>query len=76
MAVSGDSAQLVRDAGAGIIVPPDDCVAMAEAVRQFSHLTPAEREEMGENGRRYYQTHMSLKTGVDRFESLFRLLGN
>jgi glycosyltransferase involved in cell wall biosynthesis len=76
MAVLGDSAELVSDARAGMVVPPEDSVAIAEAVRKFSALTAEQRAEMGENGRAYYQSHMSLKAGVDRFETIFRSLVN
>ena len=31
---------------------------------------------MGEKGRKYYQAHMSMKAGVDRFERIFQSLVN
>lgn len=76
MAVLGDSAELVRDARAGVVVQPENGVAIAKAVQQLSALTAEQRAEMGENGRRYYQAHMSLKAGVDRFENIFQSLVN
>jgi glycosyltransferase involved in cell wall biosynthesis len=76
MAVLGDSAELIRNARAGLVTPPEDSGAIAAAVRQLAELTPEQRAEMGESGRRYYQANMSLKVGVDRFENIFQSLVN
>jgi colanic acid biosynthesis glycosyl transferase WcaI len=76
MAVLGDSAELIRNARAGLVTSPEDSGAIAAAVRQLAALTPEQRAEMGESGRRYYQANMSLKVGVDRFENIFQSLVN
>ena len=51
-AVSGDAAEVISNAQAGVVCPPADPKALAEAVRMLYHLTPSERQTMGENGRR------------------------
>lgn len=43
MAVLGDSAKLIRDARAALVIPPEDSGAIAKAVRQLSVLTPQQR---------------------------------
>lgn len=51
-AMSGDTADVVRAAQAGITCTPGDATAIADAVRQFHAMTPDERMTMGHNGRR------------------------
>lgn len=51
-AMEGDTAEVVRTAQAGLTCTPGDARAIADAVRQFHALSPAERQAMGENGRR------------------------
>lgn len=66
MAVNGDAAALVRDARAGITVPPEDEKAMAEAMLTFARMTPAERDAMGRRGAAYYREHLSADQGLAR----------
>lgn len=46
---------MVELAQAGLTVPPEDPQAMADAIARLMALTPAERAEMGRNGRRYVE---------------------
>ena len=68
MAVRGDAADLVREAGAGVTVAPSDPAALATAVRRLADLDPAELDAMGRAGQRHYDSELSLRRGVDRFE--------
>lgn len=55
---SGEGARLVEEAKAGIVVTPEDPVALAEAVcKLLEHPTLA--EEFGRNGRRYVEQNLS-----------------
>ena len=72
MAVRGDAAALVREAGAGVCVNPEDPAALAAAVCDLSRLDPEALDEMGARGRAYYQQHLSISAGAGRFEALFR----
>lgn len=49
----GESAALVRRAGAGRVVPAEDGAAMAQAIVELATLSEAERAAMGNSGRRY-----------------------
>lgn len=71
MAVRGDAADLVREAGAGPVVPPEDAAALAEAVRGLAAMLPAERKRMGERGRAYYERRLAMDVGVAAFEAAF-----
>ncbi len=72
MAVRGDAAALVTDAGAGVCVRPEDPEALAAAVCELSAMPPDALAEMGARGQAYYREHLSLDAGVGRFEALFR----
>lgn len=72
MAVPGDAAELVAESQAGLVCPPENPAALAAAVRQFRTMAPETRELMGKRGRDYYDRHLSLRAGVDRFEKVFR----
>jgi colanic acid biosynthesis glycosyl transferase WcaI len=52
VAVAGDTADMVEQAGAGLICPPGDAQIMAQTVRRFYAMSAAERQQMGDNGRR------------------------
>lgn len=49
----GEMAELVREAGCGFVVPPEQPDQLAGAIRRMAALTSTERDEMGARGRRY-----------------------
>ena len=51
---------MVEEAKAGLTVPPENPSAMADAVQTLLAMTPAQREEMGHNGRRYVEEKHSF----------------
>ena len=76
MAVAGDAANLVRNAGCGIVCEPNDPAALASAFRRFAALSLEERIALGRSGAEYYERHLSREVGARRFEQLFlRLSG-
>jgi len=54
----GEGARLIREARAGLVVPPEDPQALAEAVKRLVE-NPALAEDLGRNGRRYVEEHLS-----------------
>jgi len=60
----------VKDAGAGLTIPPDDPKKLADAVFALRTMTPEERLEMGRNGRRYVEKHHSIEVLADRLEDM------
>jgi colanic acid biosynthesis glycosyl transferase WcaI len=71
MAVPGDAADLVTRAGCGVVCPPEDAPALAEAAWHLFQLSEAERAAMGQRGREFYQRELSMDVGVRRFEDIF-----
>lgn len=67
----GDARDLVERAQAGIGFEPESPGALAEAVLALARQSPAARGEMGNRGRRYYESHLSVARGVDAFVCVF-----
>lgn len=67
----------VREAGAGISVPPEDPYALAEAVKELFRMDPKEREKMGVNGREYVLKNHDFTVLASRLEKvLFEVAGD
>jgi glycosyltransferase involved in cell wall biosynthesis len=61
----------VRDAEAGFSVPPNDPEILADAIDRLVALTPEERMEMGERGRRYLLEHHNIPALATRLLEVF-----
>jgi glycosyltransferase involved in cell wall biosynthesis len=72
LAVAGDAARLGQEAGAGLVVDPEDPQALAAAVEAMAAKSRADLERMGEQGRSFYQEHLALAVGAAKFAALFR----
>ena len=70
MAVEGEAADMVREANAGIIVPPEDPNALANAIENMARLSPDEREKMGADGRVYYEKELSFAVNSSKILKL------
>lgn len=70
MAVRGEAAEIVEHAGAGIIVPPEDSLALADAMRLMAKMSPDDLKEMGQKGENFYRKNMSMDRGVLAIEKL------
>jgi glycosyltransferase involved in cell wall biosynthesis len=71
MAVRGDAADLVREAGAGVICEPENPMAIAKAMLDMSMMPKEELEAMGARGRKFYLEQMALDIGGSRVEQVF-----
>ena len=77
LAVRGDAADLVEAAKAGICCSPEVPAEIAKAVLKLYAMPKSEREQMGANGREFYDREVSLKIGTEKFERLFqKVLGD
>lgn len=74
--VRGNAAELVENAHAGLACVPEDAESIAKAVIKFAEMAPDEREEMGQNGVKFYREELSLSVGVRKFEALFESVSN
>jgi colanic acid biosynthesis glycosyl transferase WcaI len=73
-AVRGDAADVVQNASAGLTCPPEDPVALADAVLRLYQMDRGDRERMGQAGRRAFLKQYSRRVLLDRYESLFAAL--
>ncbi|HBB95717.1 MAG TPA: glycosyltransferase WbuB [Blastocatellia bacterium] len=72
MAVRGDAAEIVRQAGAGVICEPENPEDMARAMVELFQLSKDELEEMGARGRSYYLNNLSLDSAGKQIDEIFR----
>jgi glycosyltransferase involved in cell wall biosynthesis len=70
VAVRGDAAELVREAGAGVACTPGHEIEMASAIERLYSMPRAELEAMGKRGRGYYVRELSVERGAARVERL------
>ena len=63
---AGEGADLVRQSRSGIVTPPHDAEALAEAVVRLAD-SPGEAEAMGRRGREFVQREYSWPIVVDRW---------
>jgi glycosyltransferase involved in cell wall biosynthesis len=62
----------VKEANAGVTVPPDNPKMLADAIIKLYKLSPEERRKMGMNGRKYVEKYHSIPVLVERLETIFR----
>ena len=60
----------VKEASAGISIPPEDCDAMVAAIRELADMTPAARAQLGRNGREHARTHLDTKLLAKKLEQI------
>ncbi|MBI2841558.1 MAG: glycosyltransferase family 4 protein [Acidobacteria bacterium] len=70
MATEGPAADLVRSAGAGSVVPPEDPIALADASVALESMTAADRDRMGTAGRAYAAAHFGKAVIIPRYERI------
>jgi colanic acid biosynthesis glycosyl transferase WcaI len=65
---------VVQDAACGLVVPPENPAALADALRALA-ADPVRRAEWGANGRRYAEAELSQDVVLRRFETQLLALG-
>jgi glycosyltransferase involved in cell wall biosynthesis len=71
-ATVGDAADVIREAGAGLVCPPEDPGALAQSVRELYALSAEEREVLGQAGRHAFLRNFTRKVLLDRYEALLQ----
>jgi colanic acid biosynthesis glycosyl transferase WcaI len=69
--VEGDAAEIVTKAKAGVAYDPEFPSELADACVRLYQLPKSDRDQMGINGRSYYQDHLSFSEGLTRFLHVF-----
>jgi glycosyltransferase involved in cell wall biosynthesis len=68
--LDGEGASIVQEAEAGLTCPAESPVELADQVMALYRMSPEERREMGENGRRYCLEHFERTKQFDALEKL------
>ncbi len=68
MAMQGDAADLVEQAGAGLLCRSTDSAALADSVEKLLAMPTVERNRLGTAGAHYYHENLSMQIGIERFE--------
>jgi len=71
--LTGITAEELRNAGAGVVVPAGDPHALIEGVRAIAS-DPARAREYGANGQRFRATVLDETTAIDAFDSMLSSL--
>ncbi|MEM8981974.1 MAG: glycosyltransferase family 4 protein [Pseudomonadota bacterium] len=71
MAATSDTARLVSDSNSGVVCPPDNVEAMAQAMLQLGQMSAAELESLGQNGLNFYRARIGLDQGGQSMERIF-----
>jgi glycosyltransferase involved in cell wall biosynthesis len=69
LGVEGEALDSLRDAGAGIAIPPGDATALVDAVCRLAR-DPALRTAMGESGQAYVRREFSRRVWAGRYLAL------
>ncbi len=71
-ALEGEGGRIIRNAGAGWAVPPEDPGALAEAVRAASRLARSELDVMGSRGEAWFREHFEREKLLSRLEGFLQ----
>lgn len=68
--LTGDGADVIDQAGAGVVCPPGDAADLAATILRFAERGPAAWRATGECGLAHYQRHMSAARTAENVERL------
>jgi colanic acid biosynthesis glycosyl transferase WcaI len=69
--VPGDATDLVLKANAGFACEPENPQSIADAIIKFHGMTPAQLEQMGQNGKIFYNEELSFHIATTNLERIF-----
>lgn len=72
MAVSGDAADLVREAQCGRIARSEDVDNIKTAILEIYHLPTDGQHQLGLNAKQFYDEKLSLSYGTQQFIEIFK----
>lgn len=63
--------EVVRDRWNGLLIPPRNAIALAQAIRQLLNA-PSDRQKMGSRSKQHIQQHFSLQRVADDYAHLYQ----
>lgn len=70
MAVKGESAAIISQAGAGVVAKPCDAEAIAKAAVELADSSREQLASFGYHGKEFYRAYMSQKNGIDQVSKI------
>lgn len=64
--MNGEAARVITNSGSGIAVQAENGVELANAICKLYNMNAVERNEMGENGKKYFKAHFDHDQLVER----------
>ena len=74
MAMNGAAADLIKDAEAGMVIPPEDPAALAAAIQALWNMPAAERAAMGQRGHEYLLKNLSKQKVIGQYEEILEFV--
>ena len=76
LGVDGQARQIIDEAGAGLVIEPENAVALAQAIKRLEQ-DPANGRALGQKGRKYILQRFSRASTAEKYiELLEALIGN
>lgn len=69
--IDSDCANIVREAGCGIVVEPENVGALSNAIQTMSEMSERQKNEMGIAAFEYAKQHLSKKSNLKKITDLF-----
>ncbi len=71
-AMNGEGARIIREAEAGLTCPAENSRQLADCIRRLYRMTPAQREQMGEAGKKYFFQHYEMNGQATRLVEILK----
>lgn len=72
MGLRGEAARLIERAAAGISVTPEDPESIAAGAIALAEMPQARRDQLGRNGRAFYDRELAMRRGMQKFADVFK----
>jgi len=76
MAMGGAAAEMVRNSGAGIVIPAEDATGLSQGILSLRDLSSESRESMGRKGQEYLATNFSKQMVLAQYEDKLQVIAN
>ena len=68
--MNGEGYDIITEANCGFAVHAEDYQDLANKILEIEKLSPSQREELGKNGKRFYQENFILENCINNLEKL------
>jgi glycosyltransferase involved in cell wall biosynthesis len=70
--LNGDGAEIIEKANCGLAVPANDANALKIAIEEFLRKEKSELDQMGNNGKYYYEKHFQKNHRIQQLDDILR----